>query len=96
VSSDHIFTRVHPGSRPSRFFGPINVRRFLGSPLIVVGKGLKLKRNSSVGHSFGSAEQSLGCFQIFSASSWNLEPHEALAQFSGHSSKLIGANTQLR
>jgi hypothetical protein len=33
-----------------------------GSPLVVVGKGLKLTRNRSVGHGLGSAEQSLCCF----------------------------------
>jgi len=50
------------GSRSSECFGRINVRSFLSSPLVVVGKGLKLTRNRSVGHGFGSAEQSLCCF----------------------------------
>jgi hypothetical protein len=40
----------------------INMRSFLSSPLVVVGKGLKLTRNVLVGHGFGSAEQSLLCF----------------------------------
>jgi hypothetical protein len=34
---------------------------FLGSPLVIVGKGLKLTRNRSVCHGFGSAEQSPCC-----------------------------------
>jgi hypothetical protein len=38
------------------------MRSFLGSLLVVIGKGLKLTRNRSVGHSLGSAEQSLCCF----------------------------------
>jgi hypothetical protein len=38
--------------------GRINMRSFLSSPLVVVGKGLKLTRNRSVGHGLGSAEQS--------------------------------------
>jgi hypothetical protein len=46
----------------SECFGRINVRSFLSSPLVVVGKGLKLTRNRSVGHGLGSAEQSLCCF----------------------------------
>jgi len=49
-------------SRLSECFGRINVRSFLSSPLVVVGKGLKLTRNRSVGHGLGSAEQSLCCF----------------------------------
>jgi hypothetical protein len=32
-------------SRPSECFGRINMRGFLSSPLVVVGKGLKLTRN---------------------------------------------------
>jgi hypothetical protein len=31
-------------------------------PLVVVGKGLELTRNRSVGHGLGSAEQGLCCF----------------------------------
>jgi hypothetical protein len=50
-------------SRSSRgCFGRINVRSFLSSPLIVLGKRLKLTRNVLVGHCLGSAEQSLSCF----------------------------------
>jgi hypothetical protein len=33
------------GSRSSECFGRINMRGFLSSPLVVVGKGLKLTRN---------------------------------------------------
>jgi hypothetical protein len=49
-------------SRTSNCFGRINMRSFLGSLLVVVGKGLKLTRNRSVGHGLGSAEQSLSRF----------------------------------
>ena len=49
------------GSRSSECFGHINMRGFLSSPLVVVGKGLKLIRNRSVCHGFGSAEQSPCC-----------------------------------
>jgi hypothetical protein len=50
------------GSRSRNRFGRINLRSFLTSPLIVVGKSLKLTRNRSVGHGLGSAEQGLCCF----------------------------------
>src|SRR5262249_62349508 len=40
-------------------------RSLLGSPLVVVGKSLKLSRNRLVRHGFGRAEQSLRCLQIF-------------------------------
>jgi hypothetical protein len=50
-----------PSSRESQCFGRINMRSFLSSPLVVVGKGLKLTRNRSVGHGLGSAEQSPCC-----------------------------------
>jgi hypothetical protein len=50
------------GSRSRNRSGRINLRSFLTSPLIVVGESLKLTRNRSVGHSFGSAEQGLCCF----------------------------------
>jgi hypothetical protein len=50
------------GSRSSECFGRINMRSFLSSPLVVVGKGIKLIRNRSVGHGLGSTEQSLCCF----------------------------------
>jgi hypothetical protein len=43
-------------------------RSLLGSPLIVVGKSLKLGRNGSVRHGFGSAKQSLRRLRIFLAS----------------------------
>ena len=55
-------------SRSIECFGRINMRSFLSSPLVVVGKGLKLIRNRSVGHGLGSAEQSLCCFKVFLAS----------------------------
>jgi hypothetical protein len=48
-------------SRSSEGFGRINMRSFLSSPLVVVGKGLKLTRNRSVGHGLGGAEQSPCC-----------------------------------
>jgi hypothetical protein len=38
------------------------MRRFLSSPLAVVGKGLKLTRNRSVGYGLGSAKYGLRCF----------------------------------
>jgi hypothetical protein len=50
-------------SRSSQCFSRINMRSFFSSPLEVVGKGLKLTRNRSVGHGLGSAEQSLCCFK---------------------------------
>jgi hypothetical protein len=49
-------------SRSSGCFGRINMRGFFCSPLEVVGKGLKLTRNRSVGHGLGSAKQNLCCF----------------------------------
>ena len=48
-------------SRSSECFGCINMRSFFSSPLVVIGKGLKLTRNRSVGHGLGSAEQSPCC-----------------------------------
>jgi hypothetical protein len=48
-------------SRSSECLGRIIMRSFLSSPLVVVGKGLKLTRNRSVCHGFGSAEQSPCC-----------------------------------
>ena len=56
------------GSRAGRCFGRIGMRSFLSSPLVVVGKGLKLPRNGCVGHGLGGAEQSPCCLQIFLAS----------------------------
>jgi hypothetical protein len=49
-------------SRSSECLGRINMRSFLSSLLVIVGKGLKLTRNRSISHGFGSAEQSLCCF----------------------------------
>jgi hypothetical protein len=46
----------------------IHMRSFLSSPLVVVGKGLKLTRNRSASHRLGSVEQSPCCLQIFLAS----------------------------
>jgi hypothetical protein len=37
------------------------MRRFFSLPLVVIGKGLKLARNRSVSHGFGSAKQSSCC-----------------------------------
>src|SRR5258708_21671330 len=68
--------------RPSQGFGRVNMRSFLSPLLVVFGKGLELTGNRSVGHGFGSAEQSLCCFQIFLAASRDLERHKALARFS--------------
>jgi hypothetical protein len=45
-------------SRASQRLGLINMRSFLSSPLVVVGKSPKLTRNRSVGHGLGSAEKS--------------------------------------
>ena len=47
--------------RASQCFGRVNMRSLLRSPLVVVGKGLKLTRNCSVGHGLGGAKQSLRC-----------------------------------
>ncbi|MET4198682.1 hypothetical protein ABIA95_002672 [Bradyrhizobium sp. LA8.1] len=69
-------------SRSSGYFGRINTGGFLSSPLVVVGKSLKLTRNRSVGHGLGSAKQSLCCFQVFLASLRDLlNHHRALARF---------------
>jgi hypothetical protein len=57
------------GGRSGECFGRVNMRGFLGSPLVVVGKGLELTRNGPVGHGLGSAKQSLCCFQVLLASS---------------------------
>jgi hypothetical protein len=46
-------------SRSSERFGRINVRGFLSSPLVTVGKGLKLTPDRQIGHGLGSAKQSL-------------------------------------
>jgi hypothetical protein len=56
------------GSRSSECFGRINMRSFLGSLLVIVGKGLKLTRYRRVSHGLGSAEQSLCRFQVLLAS----------------------------
>lgn len=48
--------------------GRIDMRSLLSSPLVVVGKGLKLAGNRCVGHGLGSAEQSPRYLQIFLAS----------------------------
>jgi hypothetical protein len=58
---------ISVGSHSNECLGQINMRSFLGSPLVVVGKGLELIRNCSVGHGLGSTEQSLCCFQVFLA-----------------------------
>jgi hypothetical protein len=55
--------------RANALAASINMRSFLGSPLVVFRKGLKLTRNRSVAHGSSRAWQSLGCFQIFVASS---------------------------
>jgi hypothetical protein len=85
------------GNRSGERFGRINMRSFLGSPLAVVGKGLKLTRNRSVGHGLSSAEHSLCCFEVFLASLRDLERHRALARFSGARFKVIWSQgNQLR
>jgi hypothetical protein len=73
------------------------MRSFLNSPLAVVGKGLEMARNRSVGHGLGGAEQSpYGC-QVFPASLRNLERHRVLARFAGAWSKAIWSQgSQLR
>jgi hypothetical protein len=77
-------------SRSRECFVRINMRGFLGSPLVIVGKGLKLTSNRLVGDALGRAKQSLCCFQVFLASLWNLpKRHNALARFSGAWSKAI-------
>ena len=52
----------------SQCFGCIVERSLLGSPLVVVGKSLKLSRNRLVSHGFGSAKQSLRCLHVLLAS----------------------------
>src|SRR5215831_3355563 len=52
----------------SQCFGRVDLRNFHSSPLIVVGKGLKLTRNRVVGHGLGNAKQTSRCFQVFLAS----------------------------
>jgi hypothetical protein len=48
---------VFSGSRrSSKCFRRINMRSFLSSPLVVVGKSLKLTRNRSIGHGLGGAK----------------------------------------
>jgi hypothetical protein len=76
-------------SGSSRWFGCVVEPSRFGSPLVVVGKSLKLSRNSIVSHSFGSVKQSLRCLQIFLASLCDLKRHDALARFSGDWSKAI-------
>jgi hypothetical protein len=44
------------------------MRSFLGSPLVIVGKGLELTRNRPVCHGLGSAKQSLRGSQVLLAS----------------------------
>jgi hypothetical protein len=55
------------GGRPSQRLSCIGVRGFFSSPLVVVGKRLKLARNPSVSHVLGSAEQSPRRFQVLLA-----------------------------
>jgi hypothetical protein len=45
-------------SRSSECFGRINMRSFLGSLLVVVGKCLELTRNRPIRHGFGSVVRS--------------------------------------
>jgi hypothetical protein len=62
-------------------------RNLLGSPLVAVGKSLKLSRNRLVRDGFGGAKQSPRGLQKFVASLRDLKSHEALARFSGDWSK---------
>jgi hypothetical protein len=64
-----MYVMFSASGRASQGFGRINMRSFLSPSLVIVGKGLKLTGNRSVGHGLRSAEQSLRCFQIFLASS---------------------------
>src|SRR6478752_6625345 len=75
--------------RSSQCVGCIVERSLFGSPLVVVGKSLKLSRNRLVRHGFGSAKQRLRRLQIFLASLRDLKRHDALARFSGDRSKAI-------
>jgi hypothetical protein len=61
-------TSCDDGLLANQCLGSINMRSFVSSPLVVVGQSPKLTRYRSVGHGFGSAEQSLCCFQVFLAS----------------------------
>jgi hypothetical protein len=76
-------------SGSSQCFGCIVEPSLFGSPLVVVGKSLKLSRNSFVSHGFGSVKQSPRCLQIFLASLCDLKRHDALSRFSGDWSKAI-------
>jgi hypothetical protein len=59
------------------------MRGFLGSSLVVLGKGLELTRNRSVGHGLGGAKQSLCCFQVLLPSLRDLlKHHKILARLS--------------
>jgi hypothetical protein len=73
----------HIGRGSSEGHGRINMRSFLGSPLVVVGKGFELTGNRPVGHGLGSAEQSLCRCKVFLGSLRDLEGQRALARFSG-------------
>jgi hypothetical protein len=44
------------------------MRGFIGSPLIVVGKGFELSRNRQVAHGLGRPKQSPCRLQVFLAS----------------------------
>lgn len=67
-------------------------RSLLDSPLVVVGKSLKLSRNHLVRHGFGRAEQGFRSPQIFFSSLRDLKRHDALARFSGDWSKRVGTS----
>jgi hypothetical protein len=50
-------------TRSSERFGRINMRGFLGSPPVIIGKGLKLTRNCLVGHALGRASKVSAVFR---------------------------------
>src|SRR5262245_66037408 len=75
--------RFDGGGRARQDPGRIVLRSLRGSALIVLCKRLELARNRPVGHGLGATKQGLGGFQIFPASSRNLQRHETLARLFG-------------
>jgi hypothetical protein len=65
-------------------FRRINTRSFLRSPLVVVGKSLKLIHNRLVGHGFGRAEHcAVFRYSLPRCESWNvIVPHAVLGAWS--------------
>jgi hypothetical protein len=64
--------------RASQCPGRIDMRSLLGAPLVRIGKRLQLIGDYSIGHDVGGVEQGLRGFQIFFASSRDLQCHGTL------------------